>query len=276
MKLMIGGTRGSISGGNQQLNKYGGDTSSYLVESSNRDQILVDLGTGVRNLLPYLNGETTDRELLVLLSHFHLDHLYGLVLLPQLHAIKKKITILSQSHYGLSVEQAVNNLINPPYWPLGIHAMSSKILFGNLDEASNNLERGDLTVRWDRQNHPGNSTVFRIEERQTGKSVVIATDVEWQASNKTEKDVLLDISRGCDLLVMDGQFCEDEYPAFIGWGHSTLKDAAEVGQKAGVKQILITHHAPMKSDDELDTAWAEAGLDDYPVRLARQGEIVEI
>jgi ribonuclease BN (tRNA processing enzyme) len=276
MRLIIGGTRGSISAGNQDMSTYGGDTSSYLVESSNRDQILVDLGTGVRTLLPYLNGETSYKELLVLLSHFHLDHLYGLVLLPQLHAIKTKMTIMSQSHYGLNAGQAVDNLINPPYWPLGIRAMSSKILFGNLGEEPDVLEQGELSVRWDKQNHPGSSTVFRIDESKTGKSIVIATDVEWQASDKIEQNVLIEIAQGSDLLVMDGQFCDEEYSKYVGWGHSTLNDVAEVGEKAGVKQILVTHHAPMKNDAQLEEAWEAAGLDNQMIRLARQGEIVDI
>ena len=63
---------------------------------------------------------------------------------------------------------------------------------------------------------------------------------------------LVDFCRGADVLIHDSMYTNDEYPARVGWGHSTFRQSLELAEEAEVKRLLFTHHDPTRSDDELD------------------------
>jgi ribonuclease BN (tRNA processing enzyme) len=58
------------------------------------------------------------------------------------------------------------------------------------------------------------------------------------------------------LLVHDAQYTQQEYADPFsprqGFGHSTIDMACEVARKAGVKKLILFHHDPRHSDDEMD------------------------
>ena len=281
MKFIAGGVRGTAPIANKSFTTYGGDTTSYLVQSDLGDQVVVDLGSGFNNLFPYLKADAVSDDLLVLITHFHLDHLIGLVLLPNLNGAKTNVTIMAREHGEFDIESVVNDLIKPPYWPLGIQAMSGAVHFGNLADTPGEqpVTLGDLQVRWCPQSHPGGSTAYRCDESATGKSVVIATDLEWQKSTEAQRQTLLDLCTNpgpADLLVMDGQFQQSEYHKFEGWGHSTWADVIEVASASQARQILIAHHAPQNTDDQLRELEALLESVDLNIRLARQDEVVDL
>ena len=202
---------------------------------------MVDLGSGVSNLFPYFLNEAGNKQLAVFVTHFHLDHLIGLVVLPNLNGAKTEIRIAARVHGDFEIEDVVNNLIKPPYWPLGIRAMSNAVEFENLPDRHGAAPRmvGDIAVRWCPQQHPGGSTAYRFDECSTGESVVVATDVEWQASTEEQKSDFIALCTECgplDLLVMDGQFQQSEYSKFTGWGHSTWTDVIDVAKASSASR----------------------------------------
>jgi ribonuclease BN (tRNA processing enzyme) len=64
------------------------------------------------------------------------------------------------------------------------------------------------------------------------------------------------LCRGADLLIYDTQFTREEYESRPHWGHSRPDDAIEIARDAGVKQLCLFHHAPMRSDDDNDAILA--------------------
>ena len=38
----------------------------------------------------------------------------------------------------------------------------------------------------------------------------------------------------------------------VGWGHSTYTQAIENGKKSSAKKILLTHHHPTRTDEQID------------------------
>jgi len=91
-------------------------------------------------------------------------------------------------------------------------------------------------------NHPkGGSLCYRIEYR--GKRLVFATDTEGYQGGDT---LLSQFVHGVDLLIHDAEYTEEEYSgppiARQGWGHSTWRMAVELGRKAKVKRLALTHH----------------------------------
>ena len=76
MKVIFGAPADPVRYGAPSFPEYGGDTTSVLVCGDQGERLVVDAGTGVRNLLPHLGAPT--EPLMMLLTHFHLDHLMGL------------------------------------------------------------------------------------------------------------------------------------------------------------------------------------------------------
>ena len=57
---------------------------------------------------------------------------------------------------------------------------------------------------------------------------------------------------GADVLIHDSQYVERDMPNKHGWGHSLISQVRELAAVAKVKRLLLFHHDPDRSDDELD------------------------
>ena len=73
-----------------------------------------------------------------------------------------------------------------------------------------------------------------------------------------------DIAHDADVLLHDGQYGDHEYAAHIGWGHSRVSDAMEFANKANVDQLVLFHHDPYHTDDELEALLAAMLKDPNP------------
>jgi ribonuclease BN (tRNA processing enzyme) len=87
---------------------------------------------------------------------------------------------------------------------------------------------------------------------------------------------LIDLFRDADVVIFDTMFSLNEYLEKMTWGHSYPEYAYALCKAAGVKKLLLFHHAPDASDADLDVlaaAWSSAT--EPQVELAREGmEIV--
>ncbi len=63
------------------------------------------------------------------------------------------------------------------------------------------------------------------------------------------------LAAGADLLLHDSQYTDEEYRGRLGWGHSSVTHAAAFARAAGVRQLAMFHHDPMRSDHELEALY---------------------
>src|SRR5436190_13932742 len=151
--------------------------------------------------------------------------------------------------------------------------MGAQFEFLKIEDASQHfadVDNVETAVTGQRHNHPGGAYGFRIERQ--GKVLVICTDVEH---GKEIDPRVVELSRGADLLVHDAQYTAEELEAHQGWGHSSLDQAMQVAEMAGVKQLAMTHHDP-EHDDEFLLRMEKLCQRRFPnSHLAREGmEIV--
>jgi ribonuclease BN (tRNA processing enzyme) len=66
-------------------------------------------------------------------------------------------------------------------------------------------------------------------------------------------------------------FTDAEYATHEGWGHSTFSQTLELAERAGVKQVFFFHHAPERSDAELNQI-----LDRFRKQVAERGLALEV
>ena len=243
-KVTILGARGSVPRAGADFAKYGGNTTCVLVQLGD-ETIILDAGTGLMEL-PV--GSGIGKHASLLLTHAHVDHLLGLPLCPLLMDSASRLDIYSKSRNGLDTEAQINRLISPPLWPVRVSQLPADIV---LCEMPASFRIGQVLVDTAEGIHPGGVTLIKLTHE--AKSVVFVTDC-------TLTDALLptvaEFSRGCSLLLCDGQYSDEEWESRSTFGHSTWGRAVQLGVACGAEKIRIVHHDPGHTDRMLDEASA--------------------
>lgn len=275
MKLVLGGVRGTNPVAQPEFMAYGGETTSFLVEGGGGERILIDAGTGVRELGRRLQAGNGRRSALLLLTHYHLDHIMGLPSLGLIYSPEWSLEIAAPAHEDVEVAVTMSRIMARPFWPLQISDLGSRLRFRALDgpASAEPLAHGGLRVTWCAVHHPGGCTAYRIDEPGTGASVVIATDMEWGEAGAAERDAFLRLCAAPsppDLLLVDAQYTAAEYERYRGWGHTTWEQAVDLATAAGARRMLVTHHDPSKDDTALDAVRAALRARSPSADLARE------
>lgn len=261
MKLILGGVRGTNPVAQPEFMKYGGETTSFLVEGAAGERILIDAGTGVRELGRRLQAADGRRLALLLMTHYHLDHIMGLPSLGLIYSPEWSLEIAAPAHEDVVVAATMSRIMARPFWPLQITDLESRLRFTALEGPvpATPMVYGALRVSWCPIHHPGGCSAYRIDEPAGGASVVIATDLEWGESTPPEREAFLRLCTTpgpADVLLLDAQYTSGEYERYRGWGHSTWEQAVELAEQVKARRLLITHHDPAKNDSALDVVRA--------------------
>jgi ribonuclease BN (tRNA processing enzyme) len=122
-------------------------------------------------------------------------------------------------------------------------------------------------------NHPQGCLGFRVE---TANGVfVYATDNE--PGHAVFDRNVRKLAEGADLLVYDAQFLPSEYESRRrGWGHSHWREAVDIAQASGAKELVLYHHDPDHDDQCVDSI-VKCASEYFPsVRAAREGVTIEL
>lgn len=278
MRVHFAGTRGSAPVTLADRSGFGGDTTCLLVAGAAGAQVVLDCGSGLANVASQL---VAGPDLLILLTHYHLDHLIGLIAFPPLHDPESQLTFAAPAADGVTVGEALGGLIRAPYWPVELERGGARISYTDLPGASGAqpMLLGSLEIRWAPLPHPGGCTAYRIDEPASGASLVLATDAEWDGAPDRQRGQFLRLCREpspCDLLICDGQWDDTNAGLRRGWGHSSWAEAVILAAEAGCGRLLVTHHDP--GDDDATLSARDAALQAAlpTAALARQGLELEL
>ena len=213
------GVRGSLPAPGPDTVKYGGNTSCVEVRCG--DQIiLIDLGSGARPMGGVLAKEAPI-EALVLISHYHWDHICGIPFCGLFYDPRNCFELYGEGRREKGLKAILSGQMRYPYFPVGLEVFQAKMSFNTIT-AGKTIERGEVKVRTAALNHPQSCVAYRVDYR--GRSVVYCSDNEHQDEISQDLARLLE---GCDLLIYDAAYTDDEYSgrtgagSKIGWGHST-------------------------------------------------------
>ena len=253
MEIRFWGVRGSIASPGPETASVGGNTSCVEVRCGEA-RIVLDAGTGLRSLGNAIAREGGASEVTLMLSHFHWDHIQGLPFFAPAYLPQTKLAIvgaggdrddylLRGSRRDGSLRDKLSRQMTEPHFPVQLDDLSAQMSFREA-RAGQTLEiDGGVVVRVARLNHPGGVFAYRIEH--AGRALVYATDTEHYAC---VDPALKKLAEGADALVYDAQYTPEEYQGKVGWGHSTYVAGAEVARAAGVGQLVLFHHDPMRTD----------------------------
>ncbi|MCB9758994.1 MAG: MBL fold metallo-hydrolase [Alphaproteobacteria bacterium] len=245
--------------------------------------LVLDCGTGARPLGRDLFARP-ERELDLLFTHFHMDHIIGFPFFGPVYApgYRMRVTVPA-----FSVEEARDRLarfLNGIYHPLRIRDVPCDLSFHPI-QPGRPFTRGPFEIVGVRLNHPGGAVGYRITAG--GRTVCYFTDsaplarpgegvAAGQEAPTAERHVV-DAMRGVDLVIFDTMFTFDEYLEKMSWGHAYPEYAVALAKEAGVKHLVMFHHAPDASDeflDQLESNWQDHA--DPPITLAKEGLAVDL
>ena len=244
MKIKFYGTRGSIPVCERDFLEFGGNTTSIKITQDNGRICICDAGSGIRNLgRDLLNDGLQQPELFICFTHFHWDHIQGFPFFTPAYNPKMVINIhaLGKDREITNLEGIFEGQMKAEYFPVPLDNMGATFNFLQLEQTV--LKIHDAEFRVIKQNHPGGSYGYRVEDNE--KSVVICTDIEHGNSVLPE---IVEFCKNADLLVHEAQYTSEELESHRGWGHSSYDQAIEVAERAGVKKLVLTHHDPEHND----------------------------
>ncbi len=267
------GVRGSIPAPGGATAKYGGNTPCVEVRCG-AERLIFDLGTGARALGVANAGAPMTGH--IFCTHYHYDHLQGLPFFSPVFDPRSRFTIMGPTRNGRTVKDVIVGQMQQPYFPVTAEMVfRAQLDYLPFAEGDRHLI-GEVLVTALEVNHPGGNLSYRIDYR--GKAVVFATDHE----HGTDRDGQLQkFALGADVMIYDAMYSEDEYrgksgPPKIGWGHSTWQHAAKIANGAKVKQLLLYHHDPTRSDAELDAIVKQVRRLRPEALAAREGHTLEL
>ncbi len=273
MRIFLGGVRGTAPRAAPRFTEFGGHTTCLLVTGATGELLMLDAGSGVQEINGALRGADA-RELLVLLTHRHLDHLMGLPTLAPLYDADWRVEIAAVERNESLLDNDLARITTPPLWPIPLARMGADVATRELPADEMRLRWGGLEITGAPTPHPDGCTAWRIDEPATGHAFVFATDTEWSAASDADRERLVALCRDpqpADLLVMDGQFDAQQLSDRAGWGHSSPEQGLELARAAGVERLLVTHHAPDNDDATLRDMEASLRHLSPETTLARQG-----
>lgn len=235
-KLYIAGARGSRPVDGPKYQKYGGATSCYVITNGTY-ALVVDCGSGISNARDILKDCT---KVDILLSHLHYDHIIGL-LDYDVYPSGIRPTLYGTFDKWGGTKAIESEFTKKPYWP---------VQFGYQDlinvEWNKSYVFGDEPIKVDifAANHPDNTCCVLLEAGDS--KVLILSDYEHG------EPLHPNCMDACDLLIYDGMYIDEEYPLYVGYGHSTVEKGIELAKALPAKQLVLTHLDPRKTDDNLD------------------------
>lgn len=190
----------------------------------------------------------------LLFTHFHIDHVVGLPCFSPLYDKNAQIKIMADPKRETDWKKTLGNFMAKPYWPVRLGDVDAVISLQDLPKDTQSLELCGTRISWFRVPHPQSCLAYRIET--TTFTVIVATDVEYRSDTLDPRFV--DFCKNADFLIFDAQYLPEEYPRHAGWGHSTWETAVKLADKTQPRKLILTHHAPERTDEAIDGLVAKA------------------
>jgi phosphoribosyl 1,2-cyclic phosphodiesterase len=255
------GTRGSIPTPASWTRVYGGNTS--CVEVRFDETIFVcDAGSGIRELgKDLLTRQPAPKDLHLLLTHAHWDHIQGFPFFAPLYLPSMKIRVYGKQARDDSPYRLLTGQMSSSYFPVSFHDLGASVVADYLPEGKKDIN--GVLVRSFALNHPGGCLGYALAKDR--RKIVYMTDNELEIQpGDTFPDLddagslrqvpadLVAVARDADLLIIDAQYDEKAYAARLKWGHSSCFSATDLAIRAKVKNLALFHHDPEDTDRDID------------------------
>jgi len=257
MRLRLWGTRGSCPSPGPGTVTYGGNTTCVEVRGDDGHLVILDAGTGIRELGRALVNGAQGRSISgdVIFSHAHWDHIQGLPFFTPAFQAGNHFRLFGSPTLLKGLEVVLRQQMNPVVFPIAFDDLHARMEFRELTGhhlSENGIEVNAISVR-----HPGGALGFRLAPSGApDRSVVFIPDNEMDrfgdhAPGAPTRDELVRFARGARVLIHDAMYTGAEYMDHRGWGHSSYRDAVDFAIASEVETLVLFHHEPDRTDAAL-------------------------
>jgi len=283
MRVRFWGVRGSVAVPSGRMLGYGGNTSCVEVTLADGTEIILDAGTGIRELAAARTSHASSVQ--ILLTHLHLDHIQGLLFFGPFFDPANEITVYGPPAPGPNLDQRLARYLSAPLSPVDLRELPAQVEFAPCPREE--WEVGGARVQAATVAHRGVTLGYRITEGDTTLCYLPDHEPALGAPPLTEADPGwisgIGLADGATALIHDAQYTDDEYPNHVGWGHSRVSDAVDFALRADAQRLILFHHDPGHDDTTLDdlgrvaqASWERAGRDPATLSMAAEGTTLEL
>ena len=268
-KLTFWGTRGSNPTPDKDKMIYGGHTSCVSLHTDDNLLLVFDMGTGLKNLGEVLaNNPEEPRTIHIILSHYHWDHMIGLLSFAPLFIEDFDINFYGKKDV-MNVKEIITYMMNPIFWPVSFDDFKANLNFHTIEDEK--LKISDLiNIKTKPHGHPNGALSFRVEIND--KVFTYITDCEHPNLHLNEQ--LISLAQNSDILIHDAHFTTSDLLNHKGWGHSSWEQAVNMAKKTNSKELVLFHHNPLYNDQQLSNIESMAQQAFEKTISAKQGLVI--
>lgn len=251
VRIKFWGVRGSTPCANSENIRYGGNTSCVQIEKQGMEDLLImDCGTGIRNLGNSLNGSSDKtRNGQIFITHPHWDHIQGFPFFKLFYSSNNTFSIHMPEQYRGGTQDILSGHLTKTFFPVTLDMLDATMEYITQKEEEETF--ADYTIEYMVANHPTKTAIYKV--RLAGYTIIYCPDNEIPLKRSPVRfiDKFEKFISGCDVLIHDAQYTLGQYESRVGWGHSAWERVVEVAKRNQVKRLYLTHHDPDSSDDDL-------------------------
>lgn len=254
--LKFWGTRGSSAVAGADYIRYGGSSSCLEVHADD-ELIIIDAGTGIRPLGERLVSARV-KKIHLILGHTHWDHITGFPFFGPIYEPSVHLSIWAPIGFGIDTKELFMKMLGPAFFPVRIEDIKARIEFHPLRD-QDTIKLHNVTITTHYAYHPGPTLCFKIQKGE--KTIGYVTDNEFlygyhghpamiDAKNPLLRPYQSQIAffKDVDLMILEAQYTPFEYQERVGWGHSSISNAAVLIKHTQTKEWIVTHHDPKHTD----------------------------
>ena len=260
---------------------FGGNTSCFQIESPLfSDLLVIDCGTGFRNLGNHLINGVNNIRGRVFITHPHWDHLQGFPFFKPFYEDNCWFRIYLPPQEDVGCKEILQGHMSNTFFPVTIDMLEADMDCETFQPGKINFEGFSVDYMWAK--HTVQTAMFKFEIG--GNTIIIAPDNELPIDGTEESKLFIEefreFVRGADLLVHDAQFNFEQHKEREGWGHTNWETLIEETKDLGIKNLILTHHDPDSSDSYLENLNKNI-KDDFSghygfVGLAKEGQVLNL
>jgi len=248
----------------------GGNTSCVAVwgDDAARPGLVLDAGTGIRAVSDLLGGAPFVGT--IVLSHLHWDHVQGLPFFAAGDRDYATVRLLMPDE-GVDAATTLSRAMSPPHFPIGPGGLRGRWCFETIDTGVHTID--GITVTAIEVPHKGGRTfAYRLDDGHGSLGYV----PDHLPPLDLASSALVSALHGVDLLVHDAQFVAGEGAIARAYGHATIDQAVALAELAAVGRLVLFHHAPGRTDEEIDALHHALPTTSFAIDVAIEGATFDV